>query len=389
MPGKSWTVASAARFAREARMSTVAHLQTAPIARQLRQHKLTRAYAIHRANTGSREAAMDLLFGGLGYKRPYPADWAEAAELLTSDEARCLAAAELYVLTPQMCDVVIAAAQGLTRDDLQLLAEDDLPSPTGLLVLPHPVLVRSVGGDLGDVRALCWHPGQFNVPDPLAADGVRGLPGVRIAVFHDTSGPVRPDSFLELVAEARREGTPLPPLLLDAVRCLEFQTQRATDPHEVERLASAAQAVDGAYRKSAEMMGQDEGRLLGEYASGSEIDDADDSFAWRFLYAFWRLCEQRIAGVEQAETNHAARVIGQRAGLSPDVRVIRLRQRDERAAGEPVGRNWQHRWVVRMHKVRQWYPSEQRHKVIYRGPYIKGPDGKPLLGGETVRALVR
>jgi hypothetical protein len=50
---------------------------------------------------------------------------------------------------------------------------------------------------------------------------------------------------------------------------------------------------------------------------------------------------------------------------------------------------WHHRWVVRMHKVRQWYPSEQRHKVIYRGPYLKGPDDKPLLGGETVRSLIK
>jgi len=32
---------------------------------------------------------------------------------------------------------------------------------------------------------------------------------------------------------------------------------------------------------------------------------------------------------------------------------------------------------VRMHKARQWYPSLQQHKVIYRGPYIKGPDDKP------------
>jgi hypothetical protein len=47
------------------------------------------------------------------------------------------------------------------------------------------------------------------------------------------------------------------------------------------------------------------------------------------------------------------------------------------------------RWVVRMHKVRQWYPSEQCHKVIYCRPYLKGPEDKPLLGGETVRSLTR
>jgi hypothetical protein len=42
-----------------------------------------------------------------------------------------------------------------------------------------------------------------------------------------------------------------------------------------------------------------------------------------------------------------------------------------------------------MHKVNQWYPSEGRHKVIYRCPYVKGPEGKPMLDGETVRGLVR
>lgn len=216
------------------------------------------------------------------------------------------------------------------------------------------------------------------MPNPEAPDGVRSRPAVRIAVYHDTHGPVRPDSFLDLSVEARRAGTSLPPLLLDAVRCLAPQ-----------RLARAAQVVDGAYRRSAEMMGQNEDRVVGEYASGNQIDDVDDTFALRFLYAFWRLCEQRIAGIEPVPTNHAARVIAERTGLSPEVRVIRLRQRAEHASDQPAGRDWQHRWVVRMHKVRQWYPSEQRHKIIYRGPYIKGPEDKPLLGGETVRALVR
>jgi hypothetical protein len=42
-----------------------------------------------------------------------------------------------------------------------------------------------------------------------------------------------------------------------------------------------------------------------------------------------------------------------------------------------------------MHKVRQWYPKEGTHKVLWRGPYIKGPAGAPLLSGEKVNALVR
>jgi hypothetical protein len=387
--GKTWSLASAARFAREARTSTAAHMQTAPIARQWRKSKMMRAYDVHSANFRSREMARAMLFGGLGYRPPYPASWDEAAELMTADEARYLAAADLYVVTPQMCDVVIAAAQSLTLEDLKLVDDEDLPSPTGLLVLPYPLLVRSAGGDLGDYRAFCWHtPASFAAPDPTSPDGVRTRPAARISVYHDTHGPVRPDSFVDFAAEARRQGTPLPPLLLDAVRCLTFRAVE-TDAEAAGRSARAAKAVDGAYRRAAEAQGQNEDRVVGEYASGSEIEDVDDTFVLRFLYAFWRLCEQRIAEVEPVETNHAARVIAQRTGLSPEVRVIRLRQRAEHTGGEPTARNWQHRWLVKMHKVRQWYPSEQRHKVIYRGPYVKGPEGKPLLGGETVRALVR
>ncbi|MDQ4116862.1 MAG: hypothetical protein M3235_07830, partial [Actinomycetota bacterium] len=109
-----------------------------------------------------------------------------------------------------------------------------------------------------------------------------------------------------------------------------------------------------------------------------------------FLYAFWRLCHQQITTEQQPHITHSARVVAAKARVAPDVRVIEVRPRD-RAAGddEPTGWEWQHRWVVRMHKVRQWYPSEQRHRVIYRGPYIKGPADKPFLTGDIVRGLTR
>ena len=40
-----------------------------------------------------------------------------------------------------------------------------------------------------------------------------------------------------------------------------------------------------------------------------------------------------------------------------------------------------------MHKVRQYYPSTGEHKVIWLGPYIKGPDGSPLLIGPKAQAV--
>jgi hypothetical protein len=47
----------------------------------------------------------------------------------------------------------------------------------------------------------------------------------------------------------------------------------------------------------------------------------------------------------------------------------------------PVGRA--------VHKVNQWYPSLSQHRVIFRGPYLKGPPDKPILGGDIVKGLIR
>ncbi len=389
---KSWSLNASARFARDARIATVAHLRDAEIARRWHARKMIRAWDVHMANFGDETSATVMLLGGLGYEPPYPPHWYAAADRLLSDEARFLAEADLYVLTPQMCDVVVAAALSLTAKDLELLDPDDLAGRAGLVVLPYPLLVTAVGGNLADDRAYAWHSPAFcSIP---LQEGVDRRDAVHLAVFHDTAGPVRPPSFEQFAREAHEAGTPLPPLSLDGVRNVPFHASTDSDG-VLEGLQRAARQVDGQRREGYALFGLDENRideerLDAEYVSGDPIDDVDDLFAVKFLYAFWRLCEQRITDLEPVPAGHAAGLAAQRAGVSPEVRVVRLRQAErERADGEPSGRQWQHRWVVRMHKVRQWYPSEQRHKVIYRGPYVKGPDDKPLLGGETVRGLVR
>src|SRR5689334_9192381 len=125
MGGKKWSVGRAAQLARTMRTETAEHLRTAPIAREWRKAKVVRAYEIHSRNLGSRDAAKALLYGGLGHRPPYPASWDDAATVLIGDEARYLADAQLYVISPQMCDVVIAAAQSLTAEDLKLLDKED------------------------------------------------------------------------------------------------------------------------------------------------------------------------------------------------------------------------------------------------------------------------
>src|SRR5580704_2170766 len=104
---RAWSVAGAARFAREARIATVRHLRTAPIARTWELVSLQSAFHMHLAHMGSPEAAWGQLFGGLGYSGRFAPGWEEAVSIVVADEARYLAEADLYVLTPQMCDTVI------------------------------------------------------------------------------------------------------------------------------------------------------------------------------------------------------------------------------------------------------------------------------------------
>lgn len=389
---KKWTLNGAARFARDARIATAAHLREAPIAREWHAAKLMRAHAVHLENFGHLDAATALLFGGLGYEPPYPAGWEQAADLMLADEAENLAAADLYVLTPQMCDVVIAAALSLSVKDLELLDPEDLPGPVGLIVLPYPLMVRTVGGDLADDRAYAWSvPATFTIP---AHPEPERRAAVHLAVFHDAYGPVRPETYVQFLALARERGTPVPPLLLDAQRNVPFHSHGDAET-ALAQLRRATAQVDGQARAAATALGLDEEHLEperadGQYVSGDPIDDVDDLFALKFCYAFWRLCEQRLTEIAEAPAGHAAALAAERAGVGAEVRVVLLRRAEQASGAEPAGaREWSHRWIVRMHKVRQWYPSEGRHKVIYRGPYVKGPADKPLLGGETVRALVR
>jgi hypothetical protein len=50
---------------------------------------------------------------------------------------------------------------------------------------------------------------------------------------------------------------------------------------------------------------------------------------------------------------------------------------------------YHHRWPVRMHKVRQWYPSLQEHRAIRPGFYIKGPADAPLRMGGRRTSWIR
>jgi len=391
----AWTAAGAARAARESRISTAAFMREAEVARLWQAGRFMEEHQVKTQTLGDSDAAALLLTTALGYPEDWrPTDWMRAADTILGDLADTMADADLYVLSPAMRDVVVAAALTLTLDDLALFSQDDLPALKGLLVLPDPLIVTTLNGQLGDDVAYMWDgTANLSTVDESSRGRSRRLgwtrvPAVQVTSFSDSYGPIQPDSFRDFVSYAASEGTPIPPLMIDGIRCARYnwaptdEQRAAVDNHR-----RAALEVHAAARTQAEAIGWDEDHVEADYSPGSEIVDVDGLFSVKFLYAFWRLCAQETSEITEADVKNATRAAADRAGTSPEVRVTQLRATGPSNRESERGARWNHRWVVRMHKVRQWYPSEQRHKVIYRGPFVKGPEDKPLLGGEIVRHL--
>lgn len=386
---KAWSLAAAARSAREARIAAVRYMREATVERRWYASMLGYGHRARAADSGDPDGGRALSFAVMGYPPPYPDDWDQAAAMVLADEARYLATADLYVLTPQMLDVVIAAAQSLTLTDLGLLRDDDLPSPAGAVILPRPLLTRLPTGSLHQDIAFTWRS-PWRVPLPRGTGfGGAELPAVRMSGYVTAARASR-----EAVRAARAEGLAVPPMLLDTVWSLPLHPATPGQARDCDLLAARVRGLNAAYWQDEARRNPATGQAepAGEYASGTILDDDQDgTLGSRFLYAFWRLCEQEIAAVQPACTGHSAQLTAARAAVPPDVRVVALRRaRSTSSPATPPGAHqWRHHWVVRMHKVRQWYPSLQQHKVICRGPFIKGDTGKPLLTGDVVRGLVR
>ena len=257
----------------------------------------------------------------------------------------------------------VAAAQSLTFADLALLREDDLPSPSGSVILPRPLITRHPSGSWHQDIAFTWRsPSQVPLPSGMGF-GWAGLPAVRMSGYTTAARP-----SCGFMQAARAQRVALPPMLLDVIWSLPLHADTPGQAHDFDRLAAALRGLNAAYWQD-EARNREAAKLdqaTGEYASGAILDqDQDGTLGSRFLYAFWRLCEQQIGAVQAAPAGHSAQVTAARAGVNPDVRVVALRRTGSsgRPAAQTDPHQWHHHWVVRMHKVRQWYPSLQQHKV--------------------------
>jgi len=126
-------------------------------------------------------------------------------------------------------------------------------------------------------------------PPGAAAESAQDAPGLELGVG---AFPGRPWPGMCSV------GVLLPSRLAAAPN----QPRSGTRPGASHRPAGAAQHRLLASRATQEDCGPGEGQVTGEYASGEILDeDQDGTLGSRFLYAFWRLREQRIATQQSAD----------------------------------------------------------------------------------------
>ena len=118
---------------------------------------------------------------------------------------------------------------------------------------------------------------------------------------------------------------------------------------------------------------------------GSMLEDR------RLIAAFWTLCGQRITVEQPQPLDRPVLRRTQRAGLpTRPVRVVTLREASHHpsAAGRPV--DWSHRWIVGGHWRQQPYgQGSELRRAQWIAPFVKGPEDKPFVPRETVRALKR
>jgi hypothetical protein len=299
------------------------------------------------------------------------------AEMVTREviqhDVTALRDGEMFVVSPAMHAVTVAAAATVTSDDIASLTDDDLTAPRGFLLLPAIQLLQQPGRAFPDeILALSWMTRTLAPPNRVSKRTAE------VSVWIDGNGPVQVPDFIAARRMAAQAGHPFPRLMPLHHSRLILGESPVEDHAEIADMMAQVKAVQPATN--------DEGVEVGEYHGGL-IESGADDWTRAYLFAFIRLCNQQI-GVTTPYREM------RNADLPPrptdPVRVTQLRSFSELGhANQQQRREYRHRWVVRMHKVRQWYPGEGVHKIIWRGPYMKGPANAPLLSGERVNALVR
>lgn len=261
--------------------------------------------------------------------------------------------APVYLVTREMSNLLLKAAESM--DDQRLL-ESDLPSPDGVMILSEYLTFKEVHGKTCRTCAMSWKSVQYPEVD--------GRFGVLVGFWSDMQDPldeVNQGIFRDVLERHSDMLGQLPRLSLLHFTAFEF----GKTLKESEREEGQKESVKPDYL---------------------------------VLVAFFAMCQQRVA---VRETAHLPRQI--RRGIErktkskvQEIQVVTLRRavpKRPHSDHDPIGVNWDHRWIVGGATGgfwrQQWYPSLQDHRQIWIDPFVKGPEDKPLLVKDQVFKLRR
>ncbi len=302
-------------------------------------------------------------------------------------DAVALREAELFQIQPHMVDLLGQARHGL---DGAGFMDYDLPGHTGLAHFAVELERHSPGADL---------PAQVERHNALAV--AAGTPE-DVVTLDDATRRMAEYSYVEHLLCVWRARPPSAEYEHGAVELSwwferDAWMQRNLRLNEAIGDGHALAVSERSYRVLPTFV--PDGRDMISFAPDGVTTtteraefDADAYFRSTRPDMFRALCfliRQRVAETSTVMPDRAARRRMAREGKEPPpVRVISLRGGSAHGGGDG-SREYVHRWMVRGHWRRQWYPSIQQHRPIWVSPHVKGPEDAPLLGGEkvyTVRA---
>lgn len=110
-----------------------------------------------------------------------------------------------------------------------------------------------------------------------------------------------------------------------------------------------------------------------------------------FSWTFFHISMQSVAVSTLERADRATRRRLAEMKLPEHITVVRLRRHSNPDPNrEPGDTNWHHRWIVRGHwRMQACGVGRSERRPIWIHPFIKGPDGAPLIQSEKVYDLVR
>jgi hypothetical protein len=311
----------------------------------------------------------------------HPVAWGGASQAQAEEVIRSSAAANIqaldhnlhdaaaYYVTKDMADLVTYSASQL--EELDRISREIIPSAAGIARFEGGIPFRDVRGATLRISWLVWGP--VVVGSRHIAGGGEPTEATAIWLFNDHRE--EPDMIGQRV-EAEFPGIE---------RLIGRWGFIATDTvYEGQRLGPAWRMPP---EELTELI-EEQGSIPVEFTNTN-----------RLIHAFWLLLGQTVTDIGEAPIDRARRKRAQKMSLPPRVTIVRLRNTAGRQQPGESLVEWNHRWVVKGHW--HWFHCGPNHPLAqeiepgvymcrrWLAPYVKGPEGKPLVITEKVYKLER